>query len=310
MLERLAAVAALALAACTTSPPPSQLPNAQAAIDRMRATSSCGNAIQADAKLDHFSSETGRIRTELLFIAARPARLRMDALAPVVGTVFTLTTNGSQFEVSDLRNHRFLHGPATACNIARITNIPMPIHPLITLLMGRAPVLRHDAQGLPAPTITWDGSGSGHYVVKIAGNNDAVEEVQLAPDPSDWKKPWGEQRLRVLDVTVSQRGVVLYHAELDSHETTPMATPATANGGATAASDCDEVCKALGQTATPRSGGTCDAEIPRRIHVEIPTRSTDALFRYDKVAWNPPLDPAVFSQQPQSGLSDSPVECE
>src|SRR5947209_15824823 len=88
-LGTLGALGALGLLGCTSTPPPSQLPNAQAAIDRMRATGSCGNAVQADAKLDHFAADSGRIRTELLFIAARPARMRMDALAPVVGTVLT-----------------------------------------------------------------------------------------------------------------------------------------------------------------------------------------------------------------------------
>src|SRR6201999_2236356 len=121
---------ALALG-CTSAPPASRLPNPQAAIDRMRATAACGNAVQADAKLDHFASDSGRIRTELLFIAARPARMRMDALAPVVGTVFTLTTDGTKFQVADLRNHQFLYGPATPENIARVAHLPMPLHPFI-----------------------------------------------------------------------------------------------------------------------------------------------------------------------------------
>ncbi len=284
------------LLGCPSAPPPSQLPNAQAAIDRMRATSSCGNAIQADAKLDHFASDTGRIRTELLFIAARPARMRMDALAPVVGTVFTLTTDGHQFQVADLRNHQFIYGAATAENVARVTHIPMPLHPLVTLLMGRAPVLKHDAAGLPQPTITWD--SGGYYVVKIAGNNDAVEEIHLAPAKDDWNKPWGEQRIRVLDVSVTQRSVLLYHVELDNHEKTAMSPPAP----------CDDVCKATGETPTPPSGPTCDAELPRTIHVEIPPFSADELFRYDKVVWNPPLETSTFTQQQQPGLSPRPLE--
>ncbi len=287
--------------ACTTPPPTSQLPNAQAAIDRMRATSVCGNALQADAKLDHFAQETGRVRTELLFIAQRPASLRMDALAPVVGTVFTLTTNGHNFQVSDLRNHRFLYGPATPESIAQITHIPMPAHPLITLLMGRAPVLKHDQPNLPQPTIDWDGSG-GFYRVVIHGNNDALEEIHIVPHADDWKKPWSDQRMRVTDVTVKQSNVVLYHAELDTHEPTPMWTP-----GKNGAVACDDVCMALGQKPVTASGPTCEAEIPRRLHVEIPTRSTDVLFRYDKVTWNPPLDSTTFIQAQPQGLTPTPV---
>jgi hypothetical protein len=281
---------------CTSAPPPSQLPNAEAAIDRMRATSSCGNAVQADAKLDHFASDSGRIRTELLFIASRPARMRMDALAPVVGTVLTLTTDGDKFQLADLRNHQFLYGPATPENIARVSHLPMPLHPFISLLMGRAPVLKHDAQNLAAPSIAWE--GGGFYVVKIPGNNDAIEEIHLVPSPDDWKKPWGEQRMRVLDVQVTQRGVLLYHVELDTHEKTTMSPPAA----------CDDVCKATGETPTPPSGPVCEAELPRRIHVEVPPFSADELFRYDKVVWNPPIDASTFSQQQPQGLTPRPLE--
>ena len=300
-MKKWIAIACSGVAACGNPPPASQLPNAQAAIDRMRATSSCGNAVQADAKLDHFATETGRVRTELLFIAQRPASLRMDALAPVVGTVFTLSTNGQQFQVSDLRNHRFLYGPATPESIAQITHIPMPAHPLITLLMGRAPVLKHDAPNLAPPSISWDGSG-GFYRVKIPGNHDALEEIHLVPHVDDWKKPWSDQRMRVTDVVVKQRGVVLYHAELDTHESTPMWTP-----GKNGAVACDDVCMALGQKPVTASGPTCEAEIPRRLHVEIPSRSTDVLFRYDKVTWNPPIDSQTFVQAQPQGLTAVPV---
>jgi hypothetical protein len=295
-IAALASASALGSAACTGAPPASQFPNAQAAIDRMRATSACGNALQADAKLDHFAQETGRVRTELLFMAARPASLRMDALAPVVGTVFTLTTDGKDFQVSDLRNRRFLFGPLNAENIARITHIPMPMHPLITLLMGRAPILKHDEAGLAVPTIAWN--AAGYYVVTIHGNHDALEEIHLVPHADDWNKPWAEQRVRVTDVTVKQEGTTLYHAELDTHEATPMWTP-----GKNGAVACDDVCIATGGKPVEASGPTCNAEIPRRLHVEIPVRATDVSFRYDKVTWNPPLDADTFKQTQPAGLT-------
>jgi hypothetical protein len=293
-MTRLVCFAPIAvLVGCTTPPPPSRLPNAQAAIDRMRATSACGTGIQADAKVDHFSGSQ-RVRTELLFIAARPASIRMDVLAPVVGTVGTVTSDGTKFEATDLRSHRFLYGPAKACNIARVTHIPIPGFVLVSLLSGRAPVLKHQA----TPSIDWD--SHGYYAVKISGTNDAVEELHLGVHPDDWSKPWGEQRLRVLDVSVTQRGVLLYHAELDTHDKTPMSK----------AAPCDEVCKATGETPAQPSGPMCEAEIPRRIHVELPALSTDVLFRYDKVEWNPPLVADVFTQQQPAGLSPSPVECD
>ncbi len=281
---------------CPSKPPASQLPSAQAAVDRMRATNACGTGVQADAKLDYFSSDSGRIRTELLMIASRPARLRMDVLVTGAGSVATLTSDGTTFAATDKRESRFLFGPASACNIARITHLPVPGYVLVTLLRGQAPVLKHDEAGLPAPTITWDG---GYYVVKIWGNHDAVEEIHLVPNTEDWNKPWAEQRMRVLDVSVSQKGVLLYHAELDTHEPAPMSK-------ATTVSPADLV---LGITPIPPSGPECTAEIPRRIHVEMPSVGADVLFRYDKVEWNPPLQQGVFTQQQQPGFRPERVEC-
>lgn len=286
-----AMVPLLLLLGCAKSPPPSQLPNAQAAIDRMRATTSCGNAITADAKIDQFASQ-GRVRGELLMLAARPDQLRMDVLVPVQGSVATLSSDGKRFALRDLRNSRFYTGPATACNLARLTGVPIPSRVLVNLLLGQATILRHDAPGLAAPTLAW--SGNGYYVVTIAGTQDATEEVHLEPRPEDWGKPWAEQHLRVLDVSVTQRGVLLYHAQLDGHLAAKMSeiTPADA---------------VLGITA---SGPMCDAELPRRIHVEMPAIEQDVLFRYDSVAWNPPIDGTSFTQPTPTDLPLAEVTCE
>lgn len=279
------------LAGCAKTPPLSQLPSAQAAIDRMRATTSCGNAITADAKIDQFASQ-GRVRGELLMLAARPDKLRMDVLVPVQGSVATLSSDGQRFALRDLRNSRFYTGPATACNLARLTGVPIPSRVLVNLLVGQATILKHDAPGLAAPTVAW--SGSGYYVVKIAGTQDATEELHLEPRPDDWDKPWAEQRMRVLDVSVTQHGTLLYHAELGGHQAAGM-------------SAIDAESAALGDTA---SGPACDAEIPRRIHVEMPAIEQDVLFRYDTVAWNPPLDERSFTQPIPTDLPLAEVTCE
>jgi hypothetical protein len=99
----LVALLPLLLACCGVKPPPSWPPTAEDALARMHATFACGNAIQAEAKVDHFG-EHGRVRFDLLFFAARPARLRMDVVGPAnVGMVATLTSDGSRFALADLR---------------------------------------------------------------------------------------------------------------------------------------------------------------------------------------------------------------
>ena len=57
-------------------------------------------------------------------------------------------------------------------------------------------------------------------------------------------------------------------------------------------------------------GPTCDAEVPRRIHVEVPYRSDDVQFKYTSVEWNPPVEASAFEQERPQGLQNVPVTCD
>jgi hypothetical protein len=293
---RLAALAAFAALTCTlagcarVAPPPSSPPTADAALSRMHATFSCGNAIQASAKIDHFG-EQGRIRADLLLFAARAERIRMDIVSPFGVAVATLTSDGARFALADLREKRFYTGRASACNLARLTTLPVPAHVLVDLLRGEAPVLVHDPAGT---SIAW--STDGYWVVTIPSTRDAHEEIHLAPRPDDWGLPWDRQRLRVLDVRVAQQGFLLYHAELRGH-----------GGAATAGprEDPDNLAPPI-----PPSGPTCDTEIPRKIHVEVPNPEADVRFQYEQVSWNPPLPEGTFVQAPPPGMRVEDVTCD
>jgi hypothetical protein len=266
------------------------MPSARVALDRLRATGRCEVAIQASAKIDHFG-EHGRLRGDLLMFVALPARLRMDAVSPFGATMATLTSDGQKFALADFREKRFFTGPASACNIARLTSVPVPPNVLVDLLRGQAPVLKHEAS---AGQVAW--SSKGYYVLTLTSTRDATEELHLAPRPDDWEKPWAEQRMRLLDVTVRQYGGIRYHAELGGHAAAAMGK---------------ERIDALGaEPPIPPSGPFCDAEIPKRIHVEIPYPNEDVMFRYEEVTWNPPLPEGTFAQAPPGGLPVEAVECE
>jgi hypothetical protein len=285
----------LAIAACEwacqgVTPPASSPPNADAALARMHATFACGNAIQANAKIDHFG-EHGRVRGELYLFAARKERIRMDVVSPFGVALATLTADGSRFALADQRDKRFYVGPASACNIARLTTVPVPGHVLVDLLRGEAPVLVHRTQGA---VIGWN--AQGYWVLTIESTRSAREEIHLAPRPEDWKLPWEQQRMRVLDVRVEQQGYVLYHAELSDHSGTATAGPRI---------DPDGIDKPI-----PPSGPVCDAEIPRKIHVEVPSPEADVRFQYVQRTWNPPLPDGTFEQQPPPGMQTVRVTCE
>ena len=54
----------------------------------------------------------------------------------------------------------------------------------------------------------------------------------------------------------------------------------------------------------------CQAELARRIHVEVPGKDEDVLFRYEDVTWNPPLTEGLFTQSPPPGLQVERVTCD
>lgn len=235
----------------------------------------------------------GRIRGNLLFYAIRPASLRMDVLSPppFQSIVATLTSDGKSFTLLDTREKAFFLGPASACNIARFTDVPIPGHALVTLLRGEAPLLVHNPEDV---SIEW--SSRGYYVVKIPSKHEAFEEVRLVPTPSDFDKPWQEQRIRVLDVRVMQEGHALWQAELRDHQLAPMSGPYI---------DPDHI-----DPPIPPSGPECHVEVPRRIHVEIPSTKQDVQFRYTEVKVNPPLPEGIFTQPIPQGVEVLPVSCE
>jgi len=290
---RLLALGIPTLAACGcagTAPPPSSPPTADAALVRMHATFACGNGIQGNAKFDLFG-EHGRGRGDVMLFAERPALIRLDIVSPFGVSLATLTADGSRFALADLRDKHFYVGPASACNIARLTAVPVPGHVLVDLLRGEAPVLRHDPQ---AATIAW--SPQGYWVLFIPSSSEAREEVHLAPRPDDWTKPWDQQRMRVLDVRVEQQQYVLYHAELSDHATAPTAGPRE---------DPDGLAPPV-----PPSGPPCDAEIPRKIRMEVPDPEADVRFQYQQLSWNPPLPEGTFEQPAPPGVRPEQVNCE
>jgi hypothetical protein len=285
-----ALLVAAALCGCGVKPPPSQFPTAAAALDRMKATYACVNGVQGTAKIDVFAPE-GRVRGDLLLTAVAADRVRFQIVSPFGLSLYTLTSDGRRFSLADAKDKQFLHGPAKACNLARLTRVPVPGHALVSLLRGEAPLLAHDAGGA---SIAWD--TAGYYRVLVRGTHDALEEVRLAPRPEDWQRPFAEQRVRVVHVAVEQRGVPLYEAALAHHE-----------AARTAAARVDEDNL---EPPVPPIGGPCDAELPRSIRVRVPNTDQDVLIQYKEASWNPPIVAGTFTQPVPDGVRQSYVDCD
>jgi len=282
------ALALLTLTGCGASPPRSVFPDAGAALGRMRATYACANGVQGEAKIDHFSPK-GRVRGDLLLMAVVPDRVRFEVVS-FGTTLYALTSDGDRFQMLDVKEKQFLYGPATACNLARLTQVPVPGHALVALLRGEAPVLVHQPGDA---SIAWD--RGGFYRIAIQSTREATEEIHLELRPGDDDKPWAEQRVRVTDVVVRQRGVDLYHADLRNFEVAHTAPPRVDAEGL----DPD----------VPPSGPACDAELPRSIRMRVPNTEEDVVFQYKEAKWNPPIIPRAFEQTPPGGVRTGYVSC-
>lgn len=294
MISRASVVGAilsgLLLSCCGKPPPASQFPDADAALARMKQQNECVNGVQGTAKVDTLSPR-GRIRGDVLILAVNADRVRFDVVSPFGATIYTLTSDGERFQMLDVKEKQFLHGPASPCNLARMTQVPVPGHALVSLLRGEAPVLVHEK---PDATLEW--SSDGYYVVGIKSKHNAAEEIHLEVHPDDFGRSYSEQRLRVTNVRVAQAGIDLYQVELDNHEPFQTAKPRE---------DPDGIDEPI-----PPIGGACSAELPRSIRMRVPNTDEDVIFQYKEGAWNPPLIQGAFTQPVPGGVRKVFVDCE
>jgi hypothetical protein len=274
-------VIAAACTGCPAAPPLSHLPDGQAAIDRLRASTACAQAVRVE---DASASvpKVPIIKLGAMAIAERPNHFRFD-LSAFGQPAATILCDGTTLAFVDLRNHQTQQFPATAASLAAAVGIGVTPNVIVALLLGRAPVLVQSQ----TPSVRWE---SGHYVVEIDSTNAWHERVELIPRESDWKKPWQEQRMRLLRVRVSKDGLDLYDAHLGDHAIVKAAPPP-----ATSTSPlCDPTLDAvLGKCTVSGSAIACDdVELP--MDVEIQSGGRTVSIHEKKVVLNPPIDPAVF----------------
>lgn len=255
----------------------------------MRAELACSRGLVGEGKLDYFGDE-GRLRAGTLYVVSRPSSLRFDLLSPLGGVLSTLTSDGERFAYLDQREKLFLRGPADECSIEQALRVPLPPEALGQLLTGQAPILVHRPE---QARLSWS---SGSYLIEIASEHQATERVRLVPRDEDWGRPWQEQRLRVLEVSVSQQGLVLYEAELSEHHPAPLAAPRVDPDGL--------------EPDVPPSGPECSAEVPRRLRFVVPGAGRDIVLEQAVVSHNPPLTPGLFEQSPPAGVDVKRSSCE
>ena len=180
-------VLSLAAAGCKTAPAcPVQLrTDAAKALDDHASQHVGWKSIKAEARVTQWGSK-GRIRGTVLLFLEQPNRVRFDVMTQL-GPAAVLTSDGETFQLSDLREGTFLHGPTCPENIARLLGISVDARHVLRLLTGDTPMIEATEQSMECR--------EGRYVVTLVAADGTTQEIAFSVDDADREKPVDAQRL-------------------------------------------------------------------------------------------------------------------
>jgi len=182
---RAVVLAASLAAACshpgpTPGPRPYEPPDPEALIDALQRQASSVRSVRAEARVDH-RGEAGRLKATILLIAQRPDRIRLDAMSPFGSPVASLATDGRTVGYFDRDAERFVRGPARACTLAWLVQLPLGPEAAVDMLLGGGAVIE-----VADASVSWD-AATREEVLRIRGQDGGWQEVRLTGSPGKWR---------------------------------------------------------------------------------------------------------------------------
>jgi hypothetical protein len=141
--------------------------------------------LRVETKVDHRGPTGDRVKLSVTMVLARGGKMRLEAESPLVGPVAVLATGGVEFRLLDSRRHRFFTGRASACNVARMTEVHIPPADVVDILMGGAPI---EAEVV---STRWD--PRGREVLELRAS-DGTETLYLDAKDRNWDIVEAERR--------------------------------------------------------------------------------------------------------------------
>lgn len=184
----LLAVAPLLAACPKPAARPYPPPTGEELLAALRARADHLKTLRARAKVDYFENDGNRVKIKVNLLVARGGKLRIEADSPLGGALSTLTSDGQQFSMLDLRANRFLTGPAKACNVARLIRLAIPPDDIVAVLMGGAPL-----DGT-VKSVAWDSADGGREVLTLALPDGGEEILKLDARDKRWDVVRAERR--------------------------------------------------------------------------------------------------------------------
>ena len=154
-------------------------------LDEHRERQAAWQSIKAEARVTQWA-RNGRVRGTVLMFLQRPNRVRFDVMTQV-GPAAVLTSDGESFQLSDLREGAFLHGPTCPENIARLLGISVDAENVLRLLTGDTPTIEAVTESMQCR--------DGKYVVTLTSADGAKQEVSFSVHEDDLDETASAQRL-------------------------------------------------------------------------------------------------------------------
>jgi hypothetical protein len=231
--------------------------------------------IRAEARVEQWGRD-GRIRGTVMMFIQRPDSVRFDAMTQF-GPAAILTSDGSEFALTDLREDRYLTGPTCPQNIARLLGIPMSGAEVTLLLLGDTPRIAAARREIEC-------TGDGTYLVTLHGAEGRRQEIEL--DVRDWDReraPPMEQRLRLVRSEVfTPEGRTEWRATMDDHRV----------------------------IVDPESEDGMGVAMPFEVRFEHPRENADTTVRFEDIDLNVTVPEAAFVQRARPGIAVEHVTCD
>ena len=228
-------------------------------------------SFRAEARVDQLGRE-GRVRGTVLMFLQRPNRVRFDAMTQF-GPAAILTSDGQEFQLTDLRENRYLHGPTCPANIGRLLGIPMAGEDVVRFLLGDAPLIDAERETI--------GCGDDGYLVTRWAADGRRQELVLAVRSADRQAPPAQQHTRLKRAEVFDAdGKTEWRVTFDDHRV--VDDPQEEEGVA----------------------------LPFVIHFVDPRHDADTIVRFEKIDLDVEVPDGAFRQAPRPGISAEHVACE
>jgi outer membrane lipoprotein-sorting protein len=163
-------------------------PTADELMAALRGRAEHFKTLRATAKIDYMANGGDRAKIKVALLLSRPAKLRIEADSPLGGALSTITSDGTQFSLLDVRANRFLQGPAKACNVARLARLNIPPDDVVEVLMGGAPL------GGTVKGVSWDPNNGGREVLTLAQPDGGSTVISLDARDKRWDVMRAERR--------------------------------------------------------------------------------------------------------------------